>query len=76
MNEPQVKDGAGITSAGAGSGPEPLLLRPEQAALHLGISRSKLFGMLQKGEIPSLTIGRCRRIPAAALERWIQERTS
>ncbi|MDP9358533.1 MAG: helix-turn-helix domain-containing protein [Chloroflexota bacterium] len=53
---------------------EPLLLRPEDAARLLGISRSKVFSMLSNQELLSIRIGRCRRIPTASLEAWIAER--
>lgn len=50
---------------------EPLLLRPSEAALALGIGRSKLYALLASGELPVVRIGRCVRIPRDALERWI-----
>ncbi len=53
-----------------------LLLRAEEAARALGIGRSKLYALLAAGELPVVRIGRATRIPAAALERWIEERTS
>jgi excisionase family DNA binding protein len=50
---------------------EPLLVRPAEAALLLGISRSKLYELLAAGEIPAIKIGRSVRIPVIALEAWI-----
>jgi excisionase family DNA binding protein len=50
-----------------------LLLRPEQAAQELGISRSKLYAMLATGELPSITIGRSRRVVAADLSAWVEQ---
>jgi excisionase family DNA binding protein len=50
------------------------LLRPVEAALLLGISRSLLYLMLMRGEIPSITIHKARRIPAEALDAFIQDR--
>jgi len=52
-----------------------LLLRAEEAARALGIGRSKLYALLAAGELPVVRIGRATRIPAAALERWVEERT-
>jgi excisionase family DNA binding protein len=52
-----------------------MLLRAEEAARALGIGRSKLYALVAAGEIPVIRIGRSTRIPAAALERWVEERT-
>jgi excisionase family DNA binding protein len=53
---------------------EALLLKPEEAARVLNVSRTSLYEMLARGELPSLTIGRSRRVPAEALRRWVAER--
>ena len=50
---------------------DPMLLRPAEAAERLGIGRSKVYELLASGELPSLKIGRLRRIPAFALGEWI-----
>lgn len=49
----------------------PLLLRPEEAAEALGVSRSRLFELLAAGTIASVHIGRSRRIPRAALDDYV-----
>ena len=49
----------------------PLLLTPLQAATVLGISRTRVFALLARGEIESVLIGRSRRIPAAALHDFV-----
>ncbi len=49
----------------------PLLLTPLQAATVLGISRTRVFALLARGEIESVHIGRSRRIPAAALHDFV-----
>ena len=46
---------------------EPILLTPIQAAHALGIGRSKLYKLLQNGDLQSVRIGACRRIPTDAL---------
>jgi excisionase family DNA binding protein len=46
---------------------EKLLLTPVEAAQVLGIGRSKLYQLLRDGQISSVRIGKCRRIPATAL---------
>ncbi|MBA2768922.1 MAG: helix-turn-helix domain-containing protein [Sporichthyaceae bacterium] len=45
----------------------PMLLTPTEAALALGIGRSKLYELMQAGILESVHIGACRRIPADAL---------
>jgi excisionase family DNA binding protein len=48
-----------------------LLLTPHEAADALAINRSTLYVLLMRGEIPSLQIGRARRILVHVLEEWI-----
>ena len=50
---------------------ETLLFKPEQGALVLGIGRSKIFELMATGEIPSVRIGRSRRISRQALEDYV-----
>ena len=50
---------------------ERLLLRPEEAADVLGIGRSKLYDLLATGEVESVHIGSCRRIPVEGLHRYV-----
>jgi excisionase family DNA binding protein len=51
------------------------LLTIVDAARHLGISRSKVYELLANGELPSVRIGRTRRIAIAALEDFIADHT-
>ena len=49
-----------------------LLLRPEEAAKALGISRATCYKLLARGDLPSIVVGeRLRRIPIAALNAYI-----
>src|SRR5438093_1169629 len=52
----------------------PLLLKPAEAGRLLGISRSKVFELLANGELPSIRIGRVRRIPKQFLAEWLRTR--
>jgi excisionase family DNA binding protein len=52
-----------------------LLLRIPEAAARLGLGRSTLYEMIQRGEIPVVRIGTAVRIPAAALVRWVEAQT-
>jgi excisionase family DNA binding protein len=67
-------------------GPEPhlrhvegptikLLLTIPEVAAALAINRSTVYELLLRGELGSVKIGRARRIPVQALERWIEEHT-
>jgi len=49
-----------------------LLLTPTEAARALGIGRSKLYELLRAGVVESVLIGSSRRIPAEALNRYVQ----
>jgi excisionase family DNA binding protein len=49
-----------------------LLLRPEEGADAIGVSRAKFSSLLAAGEIPSLKIGRSRRVPLDELEAWVR----
>lgn len=51
-----------------------LLLRPEEAAEYLSIGRTEIFRLIKTGELESVTIGRLRRIPVAACERFVTAR--
>lgn len=52
---------------------EKMLLTPAEAAVSLGIGRSKLYELLSAGVIVSIRIGNCRRIPAFALEDFVTD---
>ena len=49
----------------------PRLLRPADVAALLGISRSRVFELLASGSIPSVRIGRSRRIPETSLSKLV-----
>lgn len=50
---------------------ERLMLRPTEAADAIGVSRSKAYELIAKGEIPSVHVGGCVRVPVDALRSWI-----
>jgi excisionase family DNA binding protein len=54
---------------------EPKLLRMADAADALSVSRSKIYELAARGEIPTVRVGASLRVPAAALDAWIAERT-
>ena len=55
---------------------EPLLLTPKEAARALGLSQSYVYELLASAALPSITIGRTRRIPRRALEDFVAARTA
>ena len=57
------------------NGGEPELLRVVQAAKVLALSRTKVYEMAQKGEIPVVRIGTAVRIPRRKLLEWIEQQT-
>jgi excisionase family DNA binding protein len=48
-----------------------LLLSPADAAQALGIGRSHLYVLMDRGLIEWVHIGRCRRIALSELERFV-----
>jgi excisionase family DNA binding protein len=48
-----------------------ILLRPDEAARQLRLSRSKVYSMLKSGELPSVKMGRSVRVPESALSCWL-----
>jgi excisionase family DNA binding protein len=53
---------------------ERLALTVEEAAQALGVSRSTMYGFVSSGEIRSIKLGKCRRIPVDALAELIQRK--
>jgi excisionase family DNA binding protein len=51
----------------------PLLLRPQEAAALLGVSRAKFYRLLANGTFGNVTVqvGQSTRISRRALEAWI-----
>jgi excisionase family DNA binding protein len=51
---------------------DTLLLTPEQAAAELQIARRRIFEMISNGTLPSIKIGKSRRISRTALQAYIK----
>jgi excisionase family DNA binding protein len=51
---------------------EPLLLRVEEAARLANIGRSLAYEKVARKEWPSISVGRCRRVPLEGLKQWIE----
>ncbi len=52
-----------------------LLLRVDEAAAVLGISRSRAYELAAAGALPTIRIGRSRRVPARLLREWVHQQT-
>jgi len=70
------RNASATSSPTAASAVEPvenrLVLTVEEAAQLLGISRSFAYEAVQRGEIPSMRIGRRILVPKAALVRFLE----
>jgi len=54
---------------------EKLLLSPREAFALLGVSHTHGYALIKSGRIPSIKLGRSRRIPRQALEDWVERTT-
>jgi len=52
---------------------DKLLLTPTEAASALGIGRSKVYELMQSGQLQSVHIGACRRVPADAIHSFLRQ---
>jgi len=54
---------------------EKLLLKADEVANRLSLGRATVYLMMASGELPTFRRGRAVRVPARALERWIERQT-
>ena len=54
--------------------PTERLLSPRELSGLLGLGRTSVYSLLTTGEIPSVRIGRLRRVRREDLDRFIEER--
>lgn len=52
--------------------PEPIMLRAVEVAALLGLSRSEVYRLMDRGMIPSVRFGRSRRVP----RRWVDQQAA
>ena len=52
-----------------------VLIKLAEAAKALGISHGTLYKLMDRGELPYVKIGKCRRISRAALRDYVQRHT-
>ena len=53
--------------------PQPLLLTIPEVAICLHISRAKAYVLVRRKVLPSVEIGRSKRVSVTTLQRWIEE---
>ena len=47
------------------------MMRVEDAAQALGLSRTKTYALVHDGRLRSVKIGRSRRVPASAIDEFV-----
>ena len=55
---------------------EILLMRADEVARTLGLSRSKIYQMMSAGALPVVRVVRAVRVPKAALRDWVAHHTT
>jgi excisionase family DNA binding protein len=61
-----------VNQGGAMAADDQLLYKPETAGAKLELGRTAVYHLVKTGELRSVKIGRSRRIPASALEEYVQ----
>jgi excisionase family DNA binding protein len=51
-----------------------ILLRPIETAEAIGVSRSRVYELISRGEIPSIRVGGAVRVPVDSLRDWVTRR--
>jgi excisionase family DNA binding protein len=54
---------------------EQRLLRVTEVVRYTSLSRSKVYGMMDSGQLEYVRFGKARRVPLAGLERLVRENT-
>jgi excisionase family DNA binding protein len=50
------------------------LLRVDEVCARLALGRTRVYELIQAGELPSVQIGAARRIPESVLEQFVAQR--
>ena len=53
---------------------ERALITPQEVAEMLSVSRSTVYALVQRGELPAVRSRRGFRVPAAAVQEWVRRR--
>ncbi len=52
---------------------DQLLVTPVEAARRLSVGRTTIYELMSSGELQSVTIGRCRRVPVSSLSSFVSK---
>jgi excisionase family DNA binding protein len=52
---------------------DQLLVTPEEAARRLSVGRTTIYELMSRGELQSVNIGRCRRVPVSSLSSFVSK---
>jgi excisionase family DNA binding protein len=52
---------------------DQLLVTPVEAARRLSVGRTTIYELMSSGELQSVTIGRCRRVPVRSLSSFVSK---
>jgi excisionase family DNA binding protein len=52
---------------------DQLLVTPEEAARRLSVGRTTIYELMSSGELQSVNIGRCRRVPVSSLSAFVSK---
>jgi len=55
---------------------QPLVFTPDEVAELLCVSRYTVYRLIEQGNLPTVRIGRLRRVRRVDLERWMEEHLS
>lgn len=52
----------------------PMLMKVPEVSHQISMGLTKTWALINSGEIPSITIGRSRRVLVTALEEWLRQK--
>ena len=53
-----------------------ILYRPAEAAEAIGVSRSRIYELINSKTIPSIRVGKTVRVPVDKLQQWVNEQAA
>ncbi len=56
--------------------PQRLLLRIPEVAKALGLGRTKIYELIDAGELPVIRVGRAVRVSVSAVQKWVEEQNN
>lgn len=56
------------------SSTEPLLLTVSDVAIQMGVCRQTVYNFIYREGLPSIVVGKIRRVHPVSLQSWLKER--